>query len=104
MKVARLGAVALVVTLAAAALSGCSSSMASSTTASADAGNVLTMPLPTDVTASGVIAAAVILRAGSIEEAVANGTVTPAEVDLARQAVADGTLKLWAQRAQADLK
>jgi hypothetical protein len=76
--------------------------MAPSTTASADAGNILTMPLPTDVTAAGVIAAAVILRAGSIEEAVANGTVTPAEVDVARQALADGTLELWAQRAEAD--
>lgn len=92
------------VTLAATALSGCSSSMASSTTATADAGNVLTMTLPTDVTAAGVIAAAVIIRAGSIEDAVANGTVTPAEVDLARQALAEGTLELWAQRAEVDLK
>lgn len=62
------------------------------------------MTMPTDVTAAGVVTAAVILRAGSVEEAVANGTVTPAEVDLARQAVVDKTLELWAQRAEADLK
>jgi hypothetical protein len=99
-----LGATVVVVTLATMGLSACSTSDASSSTSTGAATDVLTMTMPTDVTAAGVVTAAVILRAGSVEDAIANGTVTPAEVDLARQAVAEGKLALWAQRAEADLK
>ena len=97
-------AATVVVTVAVSSLSACATQpqpVASSTVAAND---ILTMTLPADVTASGVITAAVLLRAGSIEEAVSNGTVTPAEVDLARQAMTDGLLDLWAQRAEASLK
>jgi hypothetical protein len=91
-------------TLTAMSLSACSNSGATSPTSTGTTSDILTMTMPPDVTAAGVVTAAVILRAGSVEEAVANGTVTPAEVDLARQAVAEGKLALWAQRAEADLK
>ena len=97
------GATIVVLTLAAMSLSSCSTLGSSSLTSTSAATDILTMTMPTDVTAAGVVTAAVILRAGSVEEAVANGTVTPAEVDLARKAVAEGTLDLWAERAEADL-
>jgi hypothetical protein len=64
--------------------------------------SILTAELASDVSAEGVLLAAVLLRAGSIEEAVANGTVTPAEVDEARQAIDESTLDLWQQRAELD--
>jgi hypothetical protein len=46
--------------------------------------------------------ASVILVAGDIEKAVADGTVTPAEVAEARASIEDGTLDLWRQRAETE--
>lgn len=64
--------------------------------------DILTADLGTDVTARGVVLAAVLLVAGDIDKAMGQGTVTQAEVDAAREAMADGTLDMWRQRADAD--
>lgn len=78
------------------ALSGCSSA-----TESAE-GIVVTAP--DDVTAQGVVLAAVLLSTADITAVVAEGLVTPAEVDAARAAIADGTLGEWRERAAAELR
>jgi hypothetical protein len=64
--------------------------------------DILTADLGNDVTAKGVVLAAVLLVAGNIDKALAKGTVTQSEVDEARQAMADDTLDMWRQRAEAD--
>lgn len=56
--------------------------------------------LPPDVTASGVVLAATLLAAGNIDDAVASGLVTPAEVDEARAAIESGTLQRWVDLAE----
>jgi hypothetical protein len=58
--------------------------------------------LPADVTAKNVLVAAVLLSTSDIDGAVAEGLVTPAEVDAAAAAIKNGTLDLWRQRAEAD--
>jgi hypothetical protein len=58
--------------------------------------------LPEDVTAKNVLVAAILLSTSDIDGAVAEGIVTPAEVDAAAAAIKDGTLDLWRQRAEAD--
>lgn len=55
---------------------------------------------PDDVTASGVVLAATLIAAGNIDDAVASGLVTPAEVDEARAAIEDGTLDRWVALAE----
>lgn len=85
-------------------LTGCSSSSTTESSQSPTASAILTMELPDDVTAKGVVLAAVIMKAGNVEEAVANGLVTPAEVDYALEAVEFGLLEDWKNRAEADLK
>ena len=53
-----------------------------------------------DVRPDGVLIAALLLGAGGdVEEAVAGGLVTPAEVDAAAAALADGTLDAWVVEA-----
>lgn len=65
---------------------------------------ILTQNLAKDVTAKGVVLAGVILQSGDIDKAVANGLVTPAEVDTAKKAIDDGNMKYWAQRAASEKK
>lgn len=55
-----------------------------------------------DLTAAGVVLAAVLLTTSDITAAVAEGLVTPAEVDAARAAIADGTLDEWRLKAEAE--
>jgi len=43
----------------------------------------------------GVLAAAILLAEGNVEEAVADGVVTPIEVDAAALAIREGTLETW---------
>jgi hypothetical protein len=77
-------------------VTGCASVPTSSESA------ILNGPLPEDVTAKNVLAAAILLSTSDIEGAVAEGLVTPAEVDAAKVAIEDGTLDLWRQRAESD--
>jgi hypothetical protein len=55
--------------------------------------------LPEGVTAKGVLLAAYLLRSGDISLAVEEALVSPAEVELARQAIAENTLQDWVERA-----
>jgi len=55
---------------------------------------------PDALTAEGVVLAAVLLSTADITAAVAEGLVTPAEVDAARAAIEDGTLDEWRQKAE----
>ncbi|MBC8364839.1 MAG: hypothetical protein H8E59_07535 [Actinobacteria bacterium] len=55
--------------------------------------------LAEDVTPVGVIAAAVLLATGDIEAALADGLVTPAEVEVAADAIDNGTLDDWMEQA-----
>lgn len=64
---------------------------------------ILSSDLPSDVTARGVVLAAVLLREGDVERGVADGLVTPAEVDAAIAAIERDELDAWAQRAEAEL-
>lgn len=66
------------------------------------ASDILTRTLPTDVSAKGVVAAAVLIKIANIEDAIQQGLVTPAEVAEAKQALVDGTLDLWKQRAETE--
>lgn len=67
-------------------------------------GDILTETLPQDVTAQGVLLAAVILSSGDINSAVDKGIVTGAEVTQARDAILANTLDLWRQRAETEVK
>jgi len=64
---------------------------------------ILASDLPNDLTARGVLLAAVLLSDGDVEQAVADGLVTPAEVDEAIRAIETGELDVWAQRAETEL-
>ena len=55
--------------------------------------------LSEDVTPVGVIAAAVLIATGDIEAAMADGLVTPAEVEVATDAIENGTLVDWVKLA-----
>lgn len=55
--------------------------------------------LPDDVSAEGVIVAALILKNGDITRAVEEALVSPAEVEYAREAIRNGTLQLWVDAA-----
>lgn len=83
-------------------LAGCVSGVPSETLSVLNGNDILTADLETGVTARGVVLAAVLLVAGNVEKGLKKGVVTQAEVDEARQAVADGTLDMWRQRAEAD--
>lgn len=54
---------------------------------------------PEGVTAKGVLLAAYLLRSGDISLAVEEALVSPAEVELAREAIAENTLRDWVERA-----
>ncbi len=84
------------------ALVGCSAEVPTTTDNVVAGYDILTSDLAPDVTARGVMLASVILVAGDIEKAVADGTVTPAEVAEARASIEAGTLDLWRQRAETE--
>lgn len=83
--------------------SGCAPATSPAVTPSASS-EILTMTLPKDVSAKGVILAVVLLSTADIQASMEKGLVTPAEVATARQALADRTVDLWRQRAEADAK
>lgn len=60
------------------------------------------VPVSSELSASGVILAAILLTSGDIESAVISGLVTPEEVDAARVAIARKTLDRWVDLAQQD--
>ena len=76
--------------------------MSPSTDALADSTAPEASELPEDVTAAGVVLAATLIASGNIDDAVASGLVTPAEVDEARAAIENGTLDRWVDLAEAD--
>lgn len=97
----------MVATVAAAALllttlAGCAPSVPSESMSVLAGNGILTADLGTDVTARGVVLAAVLLVAGDVEKALTKGVVTASEVEAARAAIAEGTLDMWRQRAEAD--
>lgn len=50
-----------------------------------------------------VLLAIVVLTTGSVDAAVGEGLVTPAEIDIAEQALADGDVSAWLARADLTL-
>lgn len=94
LSVALLGALALGVT-------GCATEAQPVVTPSATH-DILLRELPDDVSARGVILATILLSTADIQAAVESGLVTPAEVATAQQAISDGTVDIWRQRAEAD--
>lgn len=74
-------------------LSGCTAAPAESVTDTE-------VRAPDSITAKGVVLAAVLLSTADITASVAEGLVTPAEVDAAREAIKDGTLDEWRQKAE----
>ena len=90
-----LGAIVVAVTtLTSMTLVGCAP------TVDSRADYIMSRPLPSDVTAKGVVLAAILLASGDIDNAVGNGLVTPAEVDTAKTAIAEHLLEYWTQRAE----
>jgi len=83
-------------------LAGCASSVPSESMSVLDGNEILTADLGNDVTARGVVLAAVLLVAGDVEKALTKGLVTAPEVQAARKAIDEGTLDMWRQRADAD--
>lgn len=69
----------------------------------AEQSEILSRELPPELTAYGVVLAALFIATGDAEEAMANGRVTPAEVFEAKKAIADGTLDIWRERAELEL-
>ena len=85
-----------------ATLAGCSTTVPTESTSIIEGNDILTADLGNDLSAKGVVMAAVVLVAGDVDKALADGTVTAAEVEAARKAIAAGNLDLWRQRAEAD--
>jgi hypothetical protein len=83
-------------------LAGCGLSVPNESMSVIDGNDILTADLGADVSARGVVLAAVLLVAGDIEKGLAEGIVTPAEVTEARLAIESGTLDMWRQRAESD--
>ena len=104
MRIKRLSIVTTVATavLVLTTLAGCASSVPSESMSVLDGNEILTADLGNDVTARGVVLAAVLLVAGDVEKALTKGLVTAPEVDAARKAIDEGTLDMWRQRADAD--
>ena len=78
------------------------STMSPSTDAPADSTAPVATELPDDVRAAGVILAATLIATGNIDDAVASGLVSPAEVDEARKAIESGSLDRWVALAEAE--
>lgn len=85
-------------------VTGCSTVVPEQTTLVIGGNEILTAKLADDLSAKGVIAAAVIIVAGDIEKSIKAGNVTRAEATAAQQAITDGTLDLWRRRMQSDLE
>lgn len=68
-----------------------------------ESGNILSDELPENVSADGVLLAAVILSSGDIQLAVQKSIVSVAEVNAARDAILANTLNLWRERAETDV-
>jgi hypothetical protein len=83
-------------------LAGCAPSVPTESMSVLNGNGILTADLGNDVTARGVVLAAVLLVAGDVEKALTKGLVTAPEVDAARKAIDEGTLDMWRQRAEAD--
>jgi hypothetical protein len=94
-------AIALAVVFAGTA-AGCATTVPSESMSVIDGNDILTADLGADVSAQGVVLAAVLLVAGDIDKGLAQGVVTPAEVNEARLAIDSGTLDMWRQRAESD--
>jgi len=84
-------------------VAGCATTVPSESMSVLEGNDILTANLGTDVSAQGVVLAAVLLVAGDIDKGLAQGVVTPAEVDEARLAIDSGTLDMWRQRAESDV-
>lgn len=92
------------------ALSGCSAEESETPSPPAEviefpavpADNVSSVPdpLPEFVTAKGVVLATVIIATGNVSSAIEQGLVSPQEVDLARKAIAEGTVQDWVDAAE----
>lgn len=93
-----------VAVVSALSLTACATEVPTSTTTVLAANEILTTDLASDVTAHGVLLAAVLLVAGDVEAALDRGIVTAAEVNTAKVAVDEGTLDVWRQRAEMDAK
>lgn len=100
--VSRAGAVFSCAAVIALSVSSCAPAAQPAVTPSATH-DILSRKLPLDVSAKGVLLAAVLLSTADISSAVESGLVTPAEVAIAQQAIDDGTLDFWRQRAEQDL-
>lgn len=96
---ARASLAASIALLATLGVAGC----ASATEPAPSPHPTLLRELPSDLTARGVLLAAVLLSEGDVERAVADGLVTPAEVDEAIRAIEREELDVWAQRAETEL-
>ena len=83
-------------------IAGCATTVPNESMSIIDGNDILTPDLGTDVSARGVVLAAVLLVAGDIDKGLAEGIVTPAEVEEARLAIDSGTLDMWRQRAELD--
>ena len=68
-----------------------------------ESANILTDELPENVSADGVLLAAVILSSGDIQAAVEKSIVSADEVNAARDAILANTLELWRERAETDV-
>ena len=95
-------AVAAISAIALSALAGCAAAVPTESMSVLAGNEILTADLGADVSARGVVLAAVLLVAGDVDKAVKNGVVTESEVLEARHAIADGTLDIWRQRVEAD--
>ena len=95
-------AVVAIATVALTALAGCAAAVPTESISVLAGNEILTADLGPDVSARGVVLAAVLLVAGDVDKAVKNGVVTESEVLEARQAIADGTLDIWRQRVESD--
>jgi hypothetical protein len=83
-------------------VAGCAQSVPTESISVLSGSEILTADLGSDVTARGVVLAAVLLVAGDVEKALTKGLVSAPEVDAARKAIDEGTLDMWRQRAEAD--
>ncbi len=83
-------------------VAGCATNVPTESMSVIDGNDILTADLAADVSARGVVLAAVLLVAGDIDKGLTQGVVTPAEMAEARLAIDSGTLDMWRQRAESD--
>jgi hypothetical protein len=66
------------------------------------ANDILTRTLPPEISAYGVLLAAIYLTAGDIDAGILSGKFSPDELLEAKLAIENGTLDLWRERAELD--